>query len=52
MFINETTSRADLEIAAIFECEFSCDVVESATDDELRAMICEWIESGDECEAC
>lgn len=51
MFINENTSRAELEIAAIFECEFSCEVVEAATDEQLRDMIREWIEAGDECAA-
>jgi hypothetical protein len=48
-FINETTSRADLEIAAIFECEFDCATVETASDEELRDMIINWIEAGDEC---
>lgn len=47
-FITETTDRATLEIAAIFECEFDLDVIEKASDDELREMIREWIEAGDE----
>ena len=47
-FIDETTSRADLEIAAIFECEFDLAAVEKASDDELRNMIRDWIEAGDE----
>lgn len=51
MHIDENTSRADLEIAAIFECGYSCEAVEAASDDELRDMIREWIEAGDECAA-
>lgn len=47
-FITETTDRATLEIAAIFECEFPLDVIEAASDDELRDMIRDWIEAGDE----
>ena len=43
MFIDENTSRADLEIAAIFDCEFDLGVIEKATDDELRRMIIDWI---------
>lgn len=50
-FINETTSRADLEIAAIFDCNFDCAKVEAASDEDLRNMITEWIEAGDECAA-
>ena len=46
--IDETTDRATLEVAAIFECEFALDVIEAATDDELRAMVIAWIEAGDE----
>ena len=52
MFIDENTSRADLEIVAIFECNIDCDKIEGASDDELRMMICDWIEAGDECAAC
>ena len=51
MFIDENTSRADLEIAAIFECNIDCAVVEKATDAELLTMIRTWIEAGDECAA-
>lgn len=51
LFIDENTSRADLEIAAIFDCEFDLSVIKNATDEELRAMIIEWIEAGDECNA-
>jgi len=47
-FLDENTSRADLEIAAIFECNFSCEVVEKASDKELLEMIRNWIEEGDE----
>ena len=47
--IDENTSRADLEIAAIFECEFDLDVIAAASDEELRNMIVEWVEAGDEC---
>jgi len=50
-FIDENTSRADLEIAAIFECNFALDAIERASDDELRTMILEWIAAGDECGA-
>lgn len=47
-FIDQNTDRPTLEIAAIFECEFDLDVIEAASDDELRAMIVAWIEAGDE----
>ena len=50
-FINETTSRADLEIAAIFECNMDLAKVEAASDEDLRNMILDWIEAGDECAA-
>lgn len=49
--IDETTSRADLEIAAIFECNMDCATVEAASDAELLAMVRDWIEAGDECAA-
>lgn len=51
MFIDANTSRTDLEIAAIFECNIDCEVVGAASDDELRDMIRDWIEAGDECAA-
>ena len=47
--IDENPSRADLEIAAIFECEFELDVITNASDEELRDMIIDWIDAGDEC---
>ena len=47
-FIDETTPRADLEIAAIFECDFDCATVEAASDADLLAMIRDWIEQGNE----
>lgn len=50
-YLDENTSRADLEIAAIFTCGFDCDSVEKAADSELLAMILDWIEAGDECAA-
>lgn len=50
LMIDENTDRRTLEIAAIFECDFDLDSVEAASDEELRSMINEWIESGDECE--
>lgn len=50
-FIDETSGRADLEIAAIFDCGMDCASVEKATDSELLAMIRSWIEAGDECAA-
>lgn len=49
LMIDENSSRADLEIAAIFECEFELDVIEAASDSELLDMILTWIEEGDEC---
>lgn len=49
MYIDENTSRADLEIAAIFECGFDLDVIEKATDAELYEMIGKWVADGDEC---
>lgn len=48
MFLDENTPRRDLEIAAIFECEFDLDAVEDATDKELLDMIREWVEEGSE----
>lgn len=48
-FIDETTSRADLEIAAIFECNLDCAAAEAASDADLRDMINAWVEAGDEC---
>jgi hypothetical protein len=50
-FIDENTSRADLEIAAIFECNIDLSKVEAASDEALRNMIFAWIEAGDECAA-
>jgi hypothetical protein len=50
-FLNETTSRADLEIAAIFQCNFDLKAIEAATDAQLLEMIAKWIEEGDECKA-
>lgn len=50
-YLDETTSRADLEIAAIFECNIDCAIVETATDEELLSMVRTWIEAGDECAA-
>ncbi len=49
--IDHNTSRADLEIAAIFECKFDLAVIEAASDEVLRNMILDWIEAGDECAA-
>lgn len=48
--IDKNTDRSSLEIAAIFECEFDLDVIEAASDEELRNMIIEWVEAGDECQ--
>jgi hypothetical protein len=48
MFIDENTDRATLEVAAISECEFDLDAIETATDEELLTMITDWIEAGDE----
>lgn len=50
--IDENTSRAELEIAAIFECNFDLAKIEAASDAELLEMIRDWIEAGDECAAC
>lgn len=50
-FIDESTCRADLEIAAIFDCNIDCATVEAASDEALRTMITAWIEAGDECAA-
>jgi hypothetical protein len=52
MHIDETSTRNDLEHAAVFECNFDLDVIEAATDAELLEMIREWIVAGDECAAC
>lgn len=48
-FIDENTDRATLEEAAIVEIGFDPKVVDAATDNDLRAMIIQWIEAGDEC---
>jgi hypothetical protein len=50
-FIDETTSRADLEIAALFECNIDCATVEASSNENLRALIVAWVEAGDECAA-
>lgn len=47
--IDENTSRNDLELAAIFDCEFDLDTIEAASKEELLAMIIDWIEQGNEC---
>lgn len=51
ILIDENTDRATLEIAAIFECEFDLDAIETASDDDLRRMIADWVMDGDECAA-
>lgn len=54
-FIDETTSRTDLEEAIISEDGLYRSLDEGKflngayTDDELRAAIRQWIEEGDEC---
>lgn len=48
-FIDQNTDRATLETLAVFECNFDLKAVEAASDEELRDMIQEWIEDGDEC---
>jgi hypothetical protein len=50
-YLDENTSRAELEIAAIFTCNIACAAVEKASDSELLAMIRNWVEAGDECAA-
>lgn len=50
-FIDENTSRADLEDAAIVECGLDIAAVDAATDAELLAMVRKWILEGDECAA-
>ena len=50
--IDENTSRADLEDAAIFECDFSIAFIKSCSDDDLREAIVEWVFAGDECASC
>lgn len=50
LMIDENTSRADLELVAIFECNFDLNAIEKATDGELLEMIRNWIEAGNECE--
>ena len=48
MIIDENTSRADLEHAAIWECDFDLDVIAAASDAKLLDMILTWIEEGNE----
>jgi hypothetical protein len=52
MFIDANTNRETLEEAAIMECGFDTATVDAASDDQLRDLICEWIDAGDECGAC
>jgi len=52
IYIDENTTRAELEEAATMECCFATADVDAASDDELRDMIREWIEAGDECGGC
>jgi hypothetical protein len=52
MFIDANTTREALEEAAIMECGFDSATVDAASNDQLRDMIQEWIEAGDECGAC
>ena len=47
--IDENTSRADLELAAIFDCEFDLDTIEAASNEQLLSMIIDWIDQGNEC---
>lgn len=49
MFIDENTAREALEMAAIMDCCFDSATVDAASDAELREMIQDWIEAGDEC---
>ncbi len=51
LIIDETTSRSDLEVAALM-ADLNLTAVAAASDDELRNMLMEWIESGDECGGC
>lgn len=51
MFIDANTTREALEEAAIMECGFEAAAVDAASDSELRDMIADWIEAGDECGA-
>lgn len=48
-FIDANTTREALEEIAIIECWMEAAVVDAASDDELRGMIQQWIEAGDEC---
>lgn len=53
MLIDENTTRADLELAAV-EAGFcnttaGCDEVAAMGDEALRSKIIVWIEAGDEC---
>jgi hypothetical protein len=52
MFIDANTTREVLEEAAILECGFLTADVDAASDDQLREMITDWIEAGDECGGC
>jgi hypothetical protein len=57
MFINEATSRADLEATIVGDASLYASFDEARllnsgySDDELRAGITAWIEAGDECGA-
>ena len=57
MFIDENTSRDDLEFAIIDDRDLYSSLDEQRflnngyTDSELRAAIVAWIEAGDECAA-
>jgi len=49
--IDHNTPRSELEVAAIFECNFDLAVIEAASDAELLEMIQGWVLAGDECAA-
>lgn len=48
LYIDENTDRATLEVAAI-DANFDLNVIEAASDEELRNMIVAWVMAGDEC---
>ncbi len=52
MFIDANTARPELEEAAILTCGFDTATVDAASDAQLRDLITDWIEAGDECGAC
>jgi hypothetical protein len=49
MFIDENTSRVELEQVAVQDCGIGLDIVAELSDAMLLEAVQNWIEAGDEC---